>query len=200
MRIEELDLSELKENDWNPNRMDERTFNALVNAITEDGFLQPLLVRRLSDGGYEVIDGAHRLRAAKECGLKKVSCVIVETDNERAKLQTVMMNRIRGKMDAKEMAKLLKNFSDEWTKKLLAFSEKEYKDLMALLKEPELQLKKEWLTRPPLKIIVEFLMSETDERELEQTLKEVIKSEKCTDRTEALLLLCRFWRLHKQQK
>lgn len=193
--MERLKTSLLRENDWNPNKMDKRSFEALVNAIKREGFLQPVLVRRV-DEGYEVIDGAHRLRAAKECGLNEVPCVIVETDTERAKLQTVMMNRLRGKMEAKELAVLVKDFDDDWVKNLLAYTDREFEDMVGLLDETEPQLKKEWLARPSLKIVVEFLMSETDEKELEKTLADVMNSAGCSDRTAAVLHLCRFWHSH----
>jgi len=195
MRMERLKLSLLRENDWNPNRMSERMFESLVNAIREEGFLQPLLVREV-DGGYEVIDGAHRLRAAVRCGLEEVPCVVIETDEERAKLQTVMMNRLRGKMEARELATLVKEFDDEWAKRLLAYTEKELKDIVRLVEEDEPRLREEWLTRPSFKIVVEFLMSEADEKELERTLTEVSKATGCCGRTEALLHLCRFWQSH----
>ncbi|MCX7703175.1 MAG: ParB/RepB/Spo0J family partition protein [Planctomycetota bacterium] len=196
MIVVELPLSRLKENHWNPNRMDERTFNSLVRAIKEKGFLQPILVCRYRGSeAYQVIDGAHRLRAARKAGMESVPCVLIEAeDEEEAKLKTVMLNKLRGKFDVKELAQILSEFDIERAENFLAFTEKEYKDLLSLLDESPPSIKECWVARPPLKVVIEFLSDECSEIEIEKTIKEAQCENSLGSRGEALLFLCRFWR------
>ena len=56
----------------------------LVNSIKEHGILQPLLVRPLASGGYELVAGERRYRAASESGLTEVPVVIRELSNSDA--------------------------------------------------------------------------------------------------------------------
>ncbi len=56
----------------------------LVNSIKEHGILQPLLVRPLSSGGYELVAGERRYRAASESELTEVPVVIRELSNSEA--------------------------------------------------------------------------------------------------------------------
>ena len=56
----------------------------LVNSIEQHGILQPLLVRPLSSGGYELVAGERRYRAASECGLAEVPAVIRKLSNSDA--------------------------------------------------------------------------------------------------------------------
>ena len=56
----------------------------LVNSIEQHGILQPLLVRPLSSGGYELVAGERRYRAATESGLAEVPAVIRELSNSDA--------------------------------------------------------------------------------------------------------------------
>lgn len=56
----------------------------LVNSIEQHGILQPLLVRPLSSGGYELVAGERRYRAAIESGLAEVPAVIRELSNSEA--------------------------------------------------------------------------------------------------------------------
>jgi ParB family transcriptional regulator, chromosome partitioning protein len=56
----------------------------LVNSIKEHGILQPLLVRPMTSGGYELVAGERRYRAASESGLAEVPAVIRELSNSDA--------------------------------------------------------------------------------------------------------------------
>lgn len=56
----------------------------LVNSIEQHGILQPLLVRPMTSGGYELVAGERRYRAATESGLTEVPVVIRELSNSDA--------------------------------------------------------------------------------------------------------------------
>ncbi len=64
-------------------RFDEAALDDLADSIREHGVLQPITVRRLSTGYYQIIAGERRWRAAKRAGLREVPVVIVEADDRR---------------------------------------------------------------------------------------------------------------------
>lgn len=98
--IFELDPKCVHEAPDNPNRMDPARFADLKRAITELGFLQPILVRTRSDGEYEVVDGHHRMWAARELKLPTIPAVLFEGTREGAqRLAQIGMNRLRGELD-----------------------------------------------------------------------------------------------------
>jgi ParB family chromosome partitioning protein len=63
---------------------DAEALQTLATSITQHGVLQPLLVRPLSAGGYELVAGERRYRAAQLSGLKTVPVIIRELDNNEA--------------------------------------------------------------------------------------------------------------------
>ena len=64
-------------------RFDEEALADLAASIQEHGILQPLIVRRLSTGYYQIIAGERRWRAAKQAGLKEIPVVIIEADDRK---------------------------------------------------------------------------------------------------------------------
>jgi len=190
MVFQKISVDEIRENGWNPNRMDRGKFCALVEAIRRYGFVQPLLVRRRKDF-YEVVDGAHRLRAAKEAGLTTVECVVVECDEEEAKLRTLMMNRLRGRFEPFALARLCAEFDDAPLKRYLAFSEDELRGLASLLEEPE-EVKLEVNPRD-YAVVFEVTLDAEGERLVERVLAEVQRRGMAASRGEALVVVCRHW-------
>jgi ParB family transcriptional regulator, chromosome partitioning protein len=63
---------------------DPQKLEQLKNSIEEHGILEPLLVRSLENGSYELVAGERRYRAAKAAGLEKVPVVIRELDEKKA--------------------------------------------------------------------------------------------------------------------
>ena len=64
-------------------RFDEESLQDLADSIRIHGVIQPLTVRRLSSGYYQIIAGERRWRAAKLAGLTEVPAVIIEADDRR---------------------------------------------------------------------------------------------------------------------
>lgn len=64
-------------------RFDEESLADLADSIREHGIIQPLTVRRLSTGYYQIIAGERRWRAAKMAGLMEVPVVIIEADDRK---------------------------------------------------------------------------------------------------------------------
>ena len=96
MEEESKSVVKLKLNDIEPNReqprksFDEEALEELANSISTHGVIQPLLVRPLADGGYQLIAGERRWRASRMAGLTEVPVVIREmSDSEAMELALV---------------------------------------------------------------------------------------------------------------
>ncbi len=81
----------------NPNqprkRIDPDSISALAESIGAAGVIQPLIVRPIPDGSYELIAGERRWRAAKEAGLTEVPAVVRDED-EPQRLQTALIENM----------------------------------------------------------------------------------------------------------
>lgn len=67
MELITLQLSEFGPNDYNPNKMSVVAFEAEIDSICTNGYIDPITVREV-DGAYEIVDGEHRHRALREIG------------------------------------------------------------------------------------------------------------------------------------
>ena len=81
--IKELDLHQIKPNRFQPRQsFDEDRINELSLSIAKHGVLSPILVRETGAGGYELIAGERRLRAAKKAGLKTLPCLLDSAEDQ----------------------------------------------------------------------------------------------------------------------
>jgi ParB family chromosome partitioning protein len=80
----EVPISAISPNPRQPRtHFDEESLNELIASINEIGILQPPVVRKVSEGRYELIMGERRFRAAKAAGLTTIPVIIRQTpDNE----------------------------------------------------------------------------------------------------------------------
>ncbi len=106
--------------DIEPNRdqprkqFDEDALNDLANSIAQHGILQPLLVRPMSDGTYQLVAGERRWRASRIAGLTEVPVVIRDlTDAQVAELALVE-NLQRENLNPMETAKGFKELADKF--------------------------------------------------------------------------------------
>ncbi len=93
----------------NPNqprtRFDEDALDSLAISIGASGIVQPLLVRAVGDGNYEIIAGERRWRAAKKAGLERVP-VVVRDSNEAERLEAALIeNMVREDLNPVEEAR-----------------------------------------------------------------------------------------------
>ena len=80
-----LRLSQIEPNRDQPRKIfSEEALNELADSIREHGVLQPLLVRPLPGGSYQLVAGERRWRASRMAGLQEVPVVIREMDEEQA--------------------------------------------------------------------------------------------------------------------
>jgi len=109
MELKKVRTEELRPNEYNPNKMSGAKYEVMKSNIAEEGMLQPLLVNE----DMTIIDGYHRWKACKELGIEEVWAVIISDGEERAKLKTLAMNKIRGKNNPVLFADLLKSLLEQ---------------------------------------------------------------------------------------
>jgi hypothetical protein len=91
-------------------KVDDANVSSLMGSIREIGILNPLRVRltgSVEDSGldsYEVIAGAHRLRAARKLGMETIPCVVVDDDDLRAELAMIDENLCRAELSPADRA------------------------------------------------------------------------------------------------
>jgi ParB family chromosome partitioning protein len=91
----ELSIELISPNPFQPRkRFDDTTLRELADSIKASGVLQPLLVRRVSPGDYQLVAGERRLRAAQMVGLKKVPVVVKDVD-DRAMMEMALVENIQ---------------------------------------------------------------------------------------------------------
>ena len=80
-----LPLGEIEPNKEQPRKtFDEKSLRELANSIERNGILQPLLVRPMADGSYQLVAGERRWRASRMAGLTEVPVVIKDMSDEQA--------------------------------------------------------------------------------------------------------------------
>jgi ParB family chromosome partitioning protein len=81
--IKDINLNQIKPNRFQPRQeFDEEKINELTLSISKHGILSPILVRETGAGGYELISGERRLRAAKKAGLESAPCLISAAEDQ----------------------------------------------------------------------------------------------------------------------
>ena len=71
---------------------DEYELKRLAESIHTSGIIQPIAVRKNTDGNYELITGERRLKAAVLAGLRRVPCILHKTDKNTARLYSIIDN------------------------------------------------------------------------------------------------------------
>lgn len=101
-------VSQVKPNEYNPNRQSDHEFELLCRSMREDGFTQPVIVQP----DFTVVDGEHRWRAAQALGLDEIPVVVVNMTVAQMKVATLRHNRARGSEDIDRAADVLRQLED----------------------------------------------------------------------------------------
>ena len=104
--LRELPVETIVPNPSQPRtRFDAEALAGLASSIEESGVVQPLLVRPLRDGGYELIAGERRWRAAQQAGLKKVPAIVRDSDQAERLQVALIENMVREDLNPVEEAR-----------------------------------------------------------------------------------------------
>jgi ParB family chromosome partitioning protein len=103
--INEIEIELIEVNPFQPRKhFDQEALNELASSITELGIIQPITVRKLDSGKYQLITGERRYRAAQIAGLKTLPAYI-RTADDQAMLEMALVENIqREDLDAIEIA------------------------------------------------------------------------------------------------
>ena len=111
----EIPVKALSPNPHQPRvHFDEESLNDLSASIREIGVLQPLLVRQLPDGSYQLIAGERRWRAAQRAGLTTVPAVVKTTDDMASMEQALVENLHRQDLSPLEEASAFQQLIDDF--------------------------------------------------------------------------------------
>ena len=113
--LTQLDAAQLKPGKYQPRtRMDEASLAELADSIKARGVIQPIIVRPVADGKYEILAGERRWRAARLAGLDRVPVVIREVTDEAALgiglIENIQREDLNPIEEANGLARLIREF------------------------------------------------------------------------------------------
>jgi ParB family chromosome partitioning protein len=104
--LRELPVGLIKPNPKQPRtNFDPEALAGLASSIASSGVVQPLLVRPLHDGSYELIAGERRWRAAQEAGLEKVPAIVRDPEHAERLQVALIENMVREDLNPVEEAR-----------------------------------------------------------------------------------------------
>jgi ParB family transcriptional regulator, chromosome partitioning protein len=113
-RSMEIDIDLLRPNKFQPRAgMDDERIEDLSRSIRSNGIIQPIVARKI-DGGYEIIAGERRWRAAQRAGLLKVPVVVRDIPEDRLLAVALIENIQREDLNPIEEAVAYRRLSDEF--------------------------------------------------------------------------------------
>lgn len=113
--LQNLDVGLLQSGKYQPRtRMDEASLHDLAESIKAQGIMQPILVRPLMMGGYEIIAGERRWRAAQIAGLEQIPAIVREVPDESALALSLIENIQREDLNPLEAALGIQRLIEEF--------------------------------------------------------------------------------------
>ena len=142
--VTKLPIGDLEINRNQPRKtFDEESLSSLSDSIKENGVIQPIIVRPLSNGSYQIVAGERRFRAAAMAGLKEVPVIIRDLDSESVAVIALIENLQREDLSPLDQAagieKLIEDygFTQERAAQKIGISRSALTNNMRLLKLPE---------------------------------------------------------------
>ena len=110
-----LPLQKVEPNPDQPRRrFDEAALQELADSVRQHGIIQPLTVRKLPSGFYQIIAGERRWRAARMAGLREVPVTVIEADDKKAMELALIENLQRADLDPIEEAQGYQQLMQEY--------------------------------------------------------------------------------------
>ena len=113
--FEEVSVGAITPNPRQPRRtFDEDTLDELSASITEVGLLQPVVVRKIGAGSYELVMGERRWRASQRAGLDVIPAIVRDTNDDDMLRDALMENLHRQQLDPLEEAAAYQQLLDDF--------------------------------------------------------------------------------------
>lgn len=104
-RVAELEIDQIRPNPYQPRKhFDETALEELAASIRQLGIIQPVTVRAMGSGRFEIISGERRLRASRRAGLKRIPAFVREADTEAMLEMAIVENVQREALNPIEVA------------------------------------------------------------------------------------------------
>lgn len=111
--VEEISIKKIVPNDYNPRKhFDSARMAELTKSVGNQGIIQAITVRPISNGKFEVVAGIRRFRAATASGLKKIPCLVRKMDDKEARLVSMTENLERADLTPIEEARAYADYLD----------------------------------------------------------------------------------------
>jgi len=112
--IRQISLKTIKSDPGQPRKeFDKRSISELANSIKRNGLLQPISVRSNFNGGYIIIAGERRFRAAHSLGLEHIDCIVFQGNKNKAKEFQLLENIVRQDLNSIEVAEAYQSFLEK---------------------------------------------------------------------------------------
>lgn len=115
-KIDKIEVSKCVLLERNPQYLTPKQMDSLKKSIERDGFVVPILVKKIDDDHYRIVSGNHRFMAAQELGYEHVPAVIADLTEDECKRLAINLNLIHGDPLAEQLAPFLADFSDDLLK------------------------------------------------------------------------------------
>src|SRR5574344_299938 len=110
-----LPISQVESCSGQPRKnFDEDALNDLADSIRRHGIIQPLTVRKLQSGYYQIIAGERRWRAARMAGLDQVPAIVIEADDRKAMELAMIENLQREDLNPMEEAEGYRQLMEQY--------------------------------------------------------------------------------------
>ena len=110
-----LPVSSIEPNPAQPRTyFDDYALTQLAVSIQQNGIMQPLTVRKTDTGGYQLIAGERRLRAAKLVNLEYVPCIVVDKEDKQSAVMAILEKIQRADLNYLEEAAAIKRLIDHY--------------------------------------------------------------------------------------
>jgi ParB family transcriptional regulator, chromosome partitioning protein len=114
-RYEEIPVTAITPNPRQPRRsFDEDTLDELAESIRQVGLLQPVVVRAIGTGRYELVMGERRWRAAERAGLTEIGAIVKQTQDDDLLRDALIENMHRQQLDPLEEAAAYQQLLDDF--------------------------------------------------------------------------------------
>ena len=112
--LNEVDIAQIEPNPNQPRReFDQEALQELANSIRELGIIQPITVRKVEGGKYQIIAGERRWRASQQAGLSRIPAYIVTVEDQGVMEMALVENIQREDLNAIEIALAYQHLADE---------------------------------------------------------------------------------------
>lgn len=104
-RVAEVDVDNIRPNPYQPRQeFNDAALDELAESIKQLGIIQPITVRSLGDGQFEIISGERRLRAARRAGMQRLPAFVRKADSEEMLEMALVENVQREELNPIEVA------------------------------------------------------------------------------------------------